>query len=142
MTEIRQQPVVACRTDPSVTSELACDLSRGDVPEDHRLVGAAGAKLAVVIGTVETANEEKDIVTSPPGVPQRCVHPSVYVYMHCVQAGGGQLCLTHRHPEPHIRVHCTSSAASLCSRSTASGSCHCRRTAGSSHQLIGRQKRV
>lgn len=43
------------RTNPSMTSELACDLACGDVPQDHRLVRATGANKAVVIGTVETA---------------------------------------------------------------------------------------
>lgn len=48
------------RTDPGMTSELSCDLARGDVPQDHGLVRAAGANLAVVIGTVEGANEKQE----------------------------------------------------------------------------------
>lgn len=45
------------RTDPSVTSEFACDLACGDIPQDYCLIRAAGTKLAVVIGTVKTVNE-------------------------------------------------------------------------------------
>lgn len=47
------------RTDPSVTSEFACDLACGDIPQDYCLIRAAGTKLAVVIGTVKTVNERQ-----------------------------------------------------------------------------------
>lgn len=34
-----------------MSSEFACDLACGNVPQDHRLVWAAGTDVAVVIGT-------------------------------------------------------------------------------------------
>lgn len=50
------------RTDPSVTSEFACNLAGGNIPQDHSLIGAAGANLAVVIGTVKVASEEHSML--------------------------------------------------------------------------------
>lgn len=55
--------VTTSRTDPGVTSEFACDLSCSDVPQDHRLIRAAGAQLAVVIGTVGTAKEKHTLLS-------------------------------------------------------------------------------
>lgn len=40
-----------------MTPEFACDLACGDVPQNHRLIGATRANLAVVIGSVRAANE-------------------------------------------------------------------------------------
>ena len=51
-----------------MTPEFARDLARGDIPQDHRLVGAAGADLAVVIGAEETANEKEAVLFHPGGI--------------------------------------------------------------------------
>lgn len=81
------------RTDPGVTSEFACDLSRGHVPQDQRLIGAAGAQVAVVVG--------------PVGANEACVTTSAAV------SGRPPLIrrddsLTRRRPGPRIHGRCTS----------------------------------
>ena len=116
--------VTASRTDPGVTSELARDLAGGDVPQDHRLIRAAGAELAVVIGTVETAKEKQTLLSQ---------HFLLTFLTHC--GGGCDNSLTCPHPEPRIHDRCTSSAGSLGSRSTALEIYRCHKSAGSSHRL-------
>lgn len=47
-----------------MTPEFPGDLSRGDVPEDYRLVRAAGTQLAVVIRTREGIDGKTHTITS------------------------------------------------------------------------------
>ncbi len=138
-----------------MTSEFTCDLACGDVPQDHRLIRAAGANLAVVIGTVGSASETQCHFSQ--GAMSSWAHLfSIFSFLSCLQltlifhafwcyiselasltrcAGGCDNSLTYQHPEPRIRGRCMSSAGSLDSHSTALEICHCHKTVCSSRQL-------
>lgn len=114
------------RTHPGMTPEFACDLASGNVPQNHRLIWATWANLAVIVGPVQRANEKRSFIyiTSDP----------IFLRLKpCGQPNGNSL--THLHPKPHIHDHCTSSTRCLGSYSTVLKTCHCHKTAGSSHQL-------
>lgn len=66
-----------------MSSEFACDVACANIPQDHRLIRAAGTNLAAVVGAVKT-NQLSDSV----GRRFKCV---------CVCVGGVSLFTLHKH---------------------------------------------
>lgn len=108
-----------------MTTEFAGDLPGRYVPQDHRLVSAARTQLAVIKRAMKIK------VNPVLATPLSMCNPKAWR----LRGREKHEALTRLRPAPRSRGRCTSSAALLGLRSTASGFYRRRTSESSSHQL-------